>query len=184
MGWAILTNFQDLQKGQDWAEPWDEFTLTKQQERRPLNFEPTLVRRIGNWRAMTDEDEVALRDLLQQRKPARAITGKAVELVRQVADRPAASGTIGKQLSVIRIPRDCQQPPLSEYHSDASSYVAYGSDQVLLPSNWAIKDFQVRAVGGPGALPVSVRKVGRNHPCPCGSGKKYKYCHMPGAAWR
>jgi preprotein translocase subunit SecA len=23
----------------------------------------------------------------------------------------------------------------------------------------------------------SVPKVGRNDPCPCGSGKKYKYCH-------
>jgi preprotein translocase subunit SecA len=22
-----------------------------------------------------------------------------------------------------------------------------------------------------------VRKVGRNEPCPCGSGKKYKHCH-------
>ncbi|HOT63582.1 MAG TPA: SEC-C metal-binding domain-containing protein, partial [Treponemataceae bacterium] len=22
-----------------------------------------------------------------------------------------------------------------------------------------------------------VPKVGRNDPCPCGSGKKYKYCH-------
>ncbi|MCB1727816.1 MAG: SEC-C domain-containing protein, partial [Gammaproteobacteria bacterium] len=21
------------------------------------------------------------------------------------------------------------------------------------------------------------RKVGRNDPCPCGSGKKYKHCH-------
>ena len=26
--------------------------------------------------------------------------------------------------------------------------------------------------------PVRVdKKVGRNDPCPCGSGKKYKYCH-------
>ena len=26
--------------------------------------------------------------------------------------------------------------------------------------------------------PVHVeKKVGRNDPCPCGSGKKYKYCH-------
>ena len=24
--------------------------------------------------------------------------------------------------------------------------------------------------------PVSVKKVGRNDPCPCGSGKKYKHC--------
>jgi preprotein translocase subunit SecA len=21
------------------------------------------------------------------------------------------------------------------------------------------------------------RKIGRNEPCPCGSGKKYKHCH-------
>jgi preprotein translocase subunit SecA len=30
------------------------------------------------------------------------------------------------------------------------------------------------------ALPVAraaVAKVGRNDPCPCGSGKKYKQCH-------
>jgi len=27
-------------------------------------------------------------------------------------------------------------------------------------------------------VPVSVGiKVGRNDPCPCGSGKKYKHCH-------
>lgn len=25
---------------------------------------------------------------------------------------------------------------------------------------------------------VCVRRVGRNSPCPCGSGKKYKRCHM------
>jgi preprotein translocase subunit SecA len=30
--------------------------------------------------------------------------------------------------------------------------------------------------------PVKVeKKVGRNDPCPCGSGKKYKQCHGKGA---
>jgi uncharacterized protein YecA (UPF0149 family) len=24
------------------------------------------------------------------------------------------------------------------------------------------------------------RKIGRNEPCPCGSGKKYKKCHIDG----
>jgi hypothetical protein len=28
-----------------------------------------------------------------------------------------------------------------------------------------------------GKLPVHSDKVGRNDPCPCGSGKKYKKCH-------
>jgi len=26
-------------------------------------------------------------------------------------------------------------------------------------------------------MAVHVREVGRNEPCPCGSGKKYKQCH-------
>ena len=31
--------------------------------------------------------------------------------------------------------------------------------------------------GGAGAASSSVPAVGRNQPCPCGSGKKYKVCH-------
>ncbi len=27
------------------------------------------------------------------------------------------------------------------------------------------------------APPLLVQKVGRNHPCPCGSGEKFKRCH-------
>jgi hypothetical protein len=29
-----------------------------------------------------------------------------------------------------------------------------------------------------GPLPRHVAKIGRNEPCPCGSGKKYKDCHQ------
>jgi hypothetical protein len=40
---------------------------------------------------------------------------------------------------------------------------------------------QPARVGGDDATPKTVRrdepKVGRNDPCPCGSGKKYKKCH-------
>jgi preprotein translocase subunit SecA len=39
--------------------------------------------------------------------------------------------------------------------------------------------------GGAGRKPVKTaasQSIGRNDPCPCGSGKKYKYCHgRPGA---
>jgi preprotein translocase subunit SecA len=44
---------------------------------------------------------------------------------------------------------------------------------------------QPARVGGDDATPKTVRrdepKVGRNDPCPCGSGKKYKKCHGAGA---
>jgi preprotein translocase subunit SecA len=38
-------------------------------------------------------------------------------------------------------------------------------------------------IPAPRAVPQTVRvgpKVGRNDPCPCGSGKKYKNCHGAG----
>jgi preprotein translocase subunit SecA len=30
---------------------------------------------------------------------------------------------------------------------------------------------------GPAGSDPAVARVGRNDPCPCGSGKKYKHCH-------
>jgi preprotein translocase subunit SecA len=33
------------------------------------------------------------------------------------------------------------------------------------------------AAEGPGTFVRGERKVGRNEPCPCGSGKKFKHCH-------
>ncbi len=41
------------------------------------------------------------------------------------------------------------------------------------------KSVMANAVGNHGgeAVPVGKAKVGRNEPCPCGSGKKYKKCH-------
>jgi preprotein translocase subunit SecA len=39
---------------------------------------------------------------------------------------------------------------------------------------------EVMNVGGEDQKKQPVRrakKIGRNDPCPCGSGKKYKYCH-------
>ena len=41
-------------------------------------------------------------------------------------------------------------------------------------------DFPDDAIGDgkPKTVRRDHRKVGRNDPCPCGSGKKYKKCHM------
>ncbi|MGB9775531.1 MAG: SEC-C metal-binding domain-containing protein, partial [Anaerolineae bacterium] len=34
------------------------------------------------------------------------------------------------------------------------------------------------SAGRPPAAPTATRKLGRNDPCWCGSGKKYKNCHL------
>ena len=37
----------------------------------------------------------------------------------------------------------------------------------------------VKAAPAPTAPVVIGDRIGRNDPCPCGSGKKYKKCHLP-----
>jgi preprotein translocase subunit SecA len=39
------------------------------------------------------------------------------------------------------------------------------------------EDGSVASETDPRTATVQVPKVGRNEPCPCGSGKKYKHCH-------
>jgi preprotein translocase subunit SecA len=42
----------------------------------------------------------------------------------------------------------------------------------------AAEDKPAKSKPAPAVVPVrQVPKVGRNDPCPCGSGKKYKKCH-------
>lgn len=38
-----------------------------------------------------------------------------------------------------------------------------------------------RAMPKPDTVVRGGPKIGRNEPCPCNSGRKYKRCHMPGA---
>ena len=54
------------------------------------------------------------------------------------------------------------------------------------PAARAVKPSPMAAMAGraqtaAGGRPTGSRKIGRNDPCPCGSGKKYKRCHGSGA---
>jgi hypothetical protein len=177
--YAILTNFQDFETFRDDPKVWDCFRGIFWNEERPHSEDFSLVQRIGLWSEMKTADESALRLLLKQRKPSRAIVGKAVETVRIMADRPEALGTIGKQLSTIILPRDLNYPSISEYHSMTPKPTIY-----LTPMAIATSELQVAmadpeyTVTDDNGLPVAlIPKVGRNELCPCGSGKKYKKCH-------
>jgi hypothetical protein len=44
-------------------------------------------------------------------------------------------------------------------------------------SRWHEADARAPAVEGPADFPSGAGTVGRNDPCPCGAGKKYKHCH-------
>ena len=145
----------------------------------PLVNDFAYVQRVGASAAMTQSDELILRQMLKERKPVQALIGKAVKLIREMADRPAARGTIGKQLNAVILPRNPGEAARAEYHSAINSYKAFMPDLVVARSDERMMSMGVEVAirPVPGAPPLVVGEAGRNAPCPCKSGKKYKYCH-------
>jgi len=73
-----------------------------------------------------------------------------------------------EDVEAIEAARRNQAPPMQFQHAEAESLIAGAEDQRLLESESGQPDEPFVREG---------RKVGRNEPCPCGSGKKYKQCH-------
>ena len=183
---ALITNFQNFESGQD-EEPWDEFRATYWSLKPDTPpSEIAYVQRIGNWAPMTADDVAVLKRALQERRNASALVEMAVGLVRSIAARPAAAGTIGKDVSSVVLPSarpaDLEAgtfPIYGGYHPVGASHRWHGVHQVIsLPNvGLALMDPMVAAADASSTLPLAVQKVGRNKECPCGSGKKYKRCH-------
>ena len=81
-----------------------------------------------------------------------------------------------------------QQPPAEDaaepaLHGSAQVDPATGEDEIATPAPLAPALVGATATAAPRRPratpkdPTSWGKVGRNEPCPCGSGKKYKHCH-------
>lgn len=123
----------------------------------------------------------ALHVLVHDRKPARAIVGKAVDLLREVATSPASKGMISEQCTSIVLPSDPGADAAFEYHAGAVTEILGGVAYVEATGGsrgtWILKPEAVRFRDSAGAPILTVPKVGRNQPCPCGTGKKYKHCH-------
>jgi hypothetical protein len=173
----LVSNFQDFARGRDNPEPGPEFQSTYFSGRLEVE-DATWVQRVGMWTEFQDRDVAPLRKLLEDGRPPRAVIDKTIETMRAIADRPSVT-TIGGQLSAILVPADFSVPPSSEYHS-AKNVLAVQSPSLVVATDvensFAIMDPEFRAVS-PGAPALAVRKVSRNAPCPCRSGRKYKHCH-------
>jgi preprotein translocase subunit SecA len=62
-------------------------------------------------------------------------------------------------------------------HPNEDGSVSQDSDAALAAVAARTGTAAAAAVGAAAFAPSAVPKVGRNDPCPCGSGKKYKHCH-------
>jgi preprotein translocase subunit SecA len=70
------------------------------------------------------------------------------------------------------IDRPARPPRTIESHAAAGSFGGRTTPPALAPS-------AARPASSTPAPARAAPRVGRNDPCPCGSGKKYKKCHMP-----
>ncbi|HYU26745.1 MAG TPA: SEC-C metal-binding domain-containing protein, partial [Thermoanaerobaculia bacterium] len=91
---------------------------------------------------------------------------------------------LSEDAPVARRPAPRRQAPLilNDPSSSAPSALGAARAQAPQPSPFGpVRTQQPARVGGDDATPKTVRrdepKVGRNDPCPCGSGRKYKKCH-------
>jgi len=79
-----------------------------------------------------------------------------------------------------RVPRPSRTPQMTLTH-DASQGMGFKANREPVSMEESESEQRESASGGRAAAkpqPIHVgEKVGRNDPCPCGSGKKYKQCH-------
>lgn len=141
-----------------------------------------LFRSFGSKVAVSATQMSSLHDLLHGRKPARALVGKAVAILHEAADSPAAEGTIGKRATSIVLPSDPYVSYSAEYHSDQATHRVGGVTHIEARGGehgvWVLETESNETFDAAGRPVISVfPKVGRNEPCPCGSGRKYKICH-------
>ena len=101
--------------------------------------------------------------------------------------RPIQGDETGAPIPVPVPRRPEPRRPLTMNHPQAEAlnpaFAAPSRPTAAAVPSQAARAPQPARVGGDDAELKTVRrdepKVGRNDPCPCGSGKKYKKCHMP-----
>jgi hypothetical protein len=178
----LVSNFEGFDdQSQPLAEPLDQFRIHWCREKRPSEEFPSLVFAAGCYAALTQSHIYSLRTLLQRNKPAAALVGKGVEVLRAVAKSPLSGNRVGTQCTSIVLSSGPGATGLLEYHSGAVKTKIF-APSVIEARGGGHATFIVESpeveIHDPSGRPsiLTVPKVRPNDPCPCGSGKKYKKC--------
>ena len=118
-----------------------------------------------------------------QKNPKQEYKREAFELFSQLLDLVKMDVTRALMLVRVQSQEEVDAAAAAmERNAEHISNITYTHPQE--DGSVAQEDQQGAALGagataavGAGGLAAQVPKVGRNDPCPCGSGKKYKQCH-------
>jgi hypothetical protein len=120
------------------------------------------------------------KERLQRGAPRAAIRDKAWAVIDDVAAKEGMAGPVGGQCGSVIVPRDLSESPVIDYHSAKNAWSVEFPSVVMVTSDGrggAIKEMALCAEDPSSAPPLVTGRAGRNQPCPCGSGKKIKWCH-------
>ncbi len=104
-----------------------------------------------------------------QKNPKQEYKREAFELFAQLLD--VVKMEVTRTLLTVRIQTQEEVSQAAEAIEERATQV---SNVTYTPPN---EDGSVSAETDPATTVAEVPRVGRNDPCPCGSGKKYKLCH-------
>ncbi len=141
-----------------------------------------LVTAIGETRAVDQALLQRLADLAAVGASPTALRDLAVHIIRSAAETATGRGVIGPKCASMVVPInpavDCGLDYLTDRPTNVRRYGnvvdCRGEGPGIVFTDYSFESFGDR----PDDLThVTVQKVGRNDPCPCGSGKKFKRCH-------
>ena len=161
----IVTNLDETSK------PTGTFRLQETPDYEEIP--PAYMQAYGNYRGLDPDGMRELGELVQELKPAQALMGKATEVMRDAARSRKSGGLVGEDINATVLPRDPNINAVSYYFPSAASSTLYGPNIIDISRGQVLMDSCVIYHDSIAVVP----KVGRNQPCPCGSGKKYKWCH-------
>ena len=118
-----------------------------------------------------------------QRDPLNEYKAEAFELFEAMMShlREAVTAQL-MRVEIVQQPPEDEDEPASLSWKRTTSIRLTGEDELAMAGAWppALSPATARRARRPSAIrtiPTSWGKVGRNEPCPCGSGKKFKHCH-------
>jgi preprotein translocase subunit SecA len=132
----------------------------------------------GHWR----EHLAALDHLRQgihlrgyaQKNPKQEYKREAFELFGAMLE--AVKLEVTKKLMAVQVKSTEEVPPVDDrQHVENVRMQHTGYDEVAAEANGDVAIAEAATKKRP--MTRATQKVGRNDPCPCGSGKKYKHCH-------
>jgi preprotein translocase subunit SecA len=106
----------------------------------------------------------------EYKREAFELFGQMLDLIRSEVVRIVMTVRIQSREEIDAAEQELAPQPVGNVHYQHSEF-----NPALAPEELMAPDMSTQG----GAMPdvTAVPKVGRNDPCPCGSGKKYKQCH-------